>query len=296
MITLDDRDVVARVDRQALVGEIVQCLIDLGTGAATQGAKQRLAMPHGDGFFLGLTGVVPRLNLAIAKWVSYLPVRPGVPGTSTSNILVSNSHSGELLGLVQGMAATELRTAAAAAAIAGSIDAEPRSIALLGYGRINRAVAECLLECFPSLDSISIVVRTSESAARALEQLAGLPRATRVRCEVTTDVDTGLRAGQFVFSATGAEHQIASLSMLDSDATLIALDGLVSWGADEASEPASVVLSDHDAGEGGIPSLAAALAANHSLVVTDARVVDYLGSAVADVALCSQLFAGTVAQ
>ena len=109
MRELTDADVTA-LPAAGLVTEVAAALADLGRGDATQGTTQRLPGPGG-GFFLSLSASLPRRGVAVAKWVSYCPGRPGVPGTSSSTVLVSSTVTGEVRAVLTGTGATRLRTA-----------------------------------------------------------------------------------------------------------------------------------------------------------------------------------------
>ena len=270
-----DRDVAARVALSALVDEVDACLVDLGTGAATQLPKAALAS-EGDGFFLTIAGIVPRLGLATAKWASYRPGASGAPGNSTSTIIASDATTGEPLAAILGMWATHARTAATAAAVArrwATIDAH--RLAFVGFGPTNRAVLDTFDALDWPFDEIAIAVRSETSAAKLREELVG--RAVTV----TTDPTTAVRGAQLAISATGSRTPVAAMSDLAADGIAISLDGAATWTLDADTR----AVSDRT-------SAVAELFATPASPGDAPRFFDIAGSAVTDVALASILLGG----
>ncbi|WP_238008556.1 hypothetical protein KZZ52_31855 [Dactylosporangium sp. AC04546] len=275
-----DPDVDVRVDLAALVEEVSRCLADLGRGAAVQAPKQLLPLDAG-GFFLSLAGVVPRLGLGVAKWASYVPGTAGEPGRSTSTIIGSDATTGAPLATVTGMRATQVRTAAAAVAVARAVRADrpPRRIALVGFGPTNRAVLDAVLAVAGTVTEVRVVVRTEHSAATA-RRVAG----ARGLDVLSVGTDPAAVAGvDLAFSATGATGPVATLEDLAPDGVAVCLDGAGTW----RRGPSTPVLDDHMA-HGHVPAVPRLLAGVEP--VPDGRVLlDLAGSAVTDVALVAQL-------
>lgn len=267
MHVLDDDTVLGRIDLGAAAALIARAYAALGRGEATQSVKQVLPAAGSQGFFLSLAACVPDLGYAMAKWGSYRPGEPGTRGSSTSTILVSPAAGGAPLAVVDGMAATTLRTAASAAAIVQRLAPEASRFALVGYGQVNQAVENALVG-LGMLRSGVVVTRSGRSTSAHLANVA-IGRAHRHLHEV--DV---------VISATGARQPIADLAEVGDRALVLSLDGAATWAGIEAV----VSLSDHD--DAARPSLARAFVDSPAAPV---RFVDSAGAGVADVALCALL-------
>ncbi len=270
MQIFDDQDVLALISAENAVPLITRAYAALGTGSAYQSVKQTL--PAGDsGFFLSLAATVPDFGYAITKWGSYIPGDHARPGVSSSTILVSASDGGEPVALVQGMAVTIARTAAATAAIVRRFAPDASRVVLIGYGPINRAV-EAALAATCSFTSGTILTRSGKSHSPRLEAMA-LPGAR-----------DAVGSADIVISATGAHSPVADLRWLAPGALAISLDGAATWaGHDDAH-----ALSDHD--DARLPSLARAFAQPPTY---RPRFIDSAGSGVADVAVCRLLMEST---
>lgn len=284
MREFDDAAVIAAIDPVRLIDEVGRCLADLGTGHAAQMSKATLPIAGG-GFFLSVAAVVPRLGLAASKWASYVPGAAGAPGVSTSRITVSDATTGEALAIIDGMAATQLRTAATAVAVASRFGAsEPASVAFLGFGPTNRAVFDLLDRLPGAPSSIRIAVRSSVSRDALAASFAHRPQIT-----VTTDAAAAVDGAQLAFSATGASAPLASADLLADGAVAVSLDGSGTW----TSSAQTIVIDDRTRGDGTSP-VAVAFARGAELRGDPSHRVlaDVAGSAVTDVALAAILLAG----
>lgn len=272
MLRFGDDDMA--IDYAAASAAIGAALAEIGTGDAHQLGKRTLPAPAG-GMFLSMAATVPGLGIAVAKWASYVPGAAGA--VSTSSILVSDLVSGAPVALIEGMRATTLRTACAVASIVQAADRAPVRVALIGYGQVNRAVAEVLATLFPSIEAFEVAV-SGEPAARATVGSAAVVPARSVASAVA--------GADLVVSATGTRSPLSSVSAAPSSSLVIALDGAIAWDVDVDS---AAVLSDHDA---DVSSLSLALAGRGEATVADARFVDFAGSAVADAAVAAILLGG----
>jgi len=280
MREFSNSDVAARVPLPALVDEVDRCLSDLGTGAASQLPKAALPFA-GDGFFLTVAGIVPRLGLATAKWASYKPGASGAPGTSTSTIIASDATTGEPRAAILGMWATHARTAATAVAVArrwATIDAH--RLAFVGFGPTNRAVLETLDALDWTLPEVAIAVRSNESAQRLRSEFAELGRNV---C-VTTDVAEAVRGADLAISATGSRTSVANVTELATGGIAISLDGSATWKLAETT----VAVNDRALG-------LAELFASTPGATACPTFFDIAGSAVTDVALAAILLGGEAA-
>lgn len=283
MRDFDDAAVRAAVDPAQLIDEVGRCLADLGTGHAAQMSKATLPIAGG-GFFLSVAAVVPRLGLAASKWASYVPGVAGAPGVSTSRITVSDGASGQGLAIIDGMTATQLRTAATAVAVAQRFGAgEPASVVFIGFGPTNRAVFDLLdrLQWVPT--SIRIAVRSSASRDALAATFAHRPQIT-----VTTDVQEAVTGAHLAFSATGSSAPLAPVELLAAGAVVVSLDGSNTW----TSSANTIVIDDRTRASGTSP-VADAFAHEVELRTNPAQqvLVDVAGSAVTDVALAAILLA-----
>ncbi|WP_143338085.1 hypothetical protein [Demequina sp. NBRC 110054] len=276
MLRLDDDQVGARADLGLAAGMILSAFEALGTGRAHQAPKQILPGAVPGAMHLALAGVVPTLGVAISKWASYTPALASSPSRSTSTILVTDPASGEPIAVVEGMAATTLRTAAAAVAVASRLGGDLRVVTLIGMGQVNTAVARALVALIPSVQELRVVTR-SRGAVPPLDT----DRPVEV-VQWDRTVASALATSDLAVSATGATRPVASVADLPAGACALSLDGARTW-ADTAGVPA---LSDHD---DAVPSLALACAGRGRVALADARFIDLGGSAVADAAFCAHL-------
>ncbi|MDQ7909973.1 hypothetical protein RB614_36295 [Phytohabitans sp. ZYX-F-186] len=268
-----DHDVSALVDGTDLLDEVARCLADLGRGDASQTAKQTLPLA-GPGFLLSLSGIVPRLGLAATKWASYVPGGAGRPGRSTATVVGSDARTGEPVALMSGMAATRLRTAATAVAVARAArpGGGPRRVTLIGFGPTNRAVLRAARTAF-ALGDVRVLVRSTDSTrALAAEGI-----------DATTDPAT-VAGSDLVFSATGATAPVADLNDLAAGGIAVSLDGDATWRRD----PEVPVLRDHGRAP-AVPRLLAGL----EPVPAGRLLLDVAGCAVTDVALLAVLLEAT---
>lgn len=280
-----DAGVIAAIDPVRLIDEVGLCLADLGAGRAAQMSKATLPIASG-GFFLSVAAVVPRLGLAASKWASYVPGSAGAPGVSTSRITVSDATTGEALAIITGMAATQLRTAATAVAVARRFGAgHPSSVAFIGFGPTNRAVFDLLHRLPWAPSSIRIAVRSSASRDTLAASFAHRPQIT-----VTTDAAAAVAGAHLAFSATGAATSVARVDQLAAGAVAVSLDGSGTW----VSGAHTIVIDDRTRADGTSP-VAVAFAQGAELRADPAQRVlaDVAGSAVTDVALAAILLADT---
>ena len=283
MREFDDDAVTAAVSPALLVEEVERCLADLGRGEAQQMPKAAMAFAPGS-FFLSVAGMVPRLSLATSKWASYAPGVAGAAGVSTSRITVSDATTGEVIALITGMTATQLRTAATAVAAARRFAVTPPSrIAFVGFGPTNRAVFDLLQATSTAPGDIRIAVRSDASRAILETAFADFDGVT-----VTTDVSAALRGADLAFSATGSTTALAAVEDLAPSAVVVSLDGSATW----TSGDDTVVLTDRVV-DGQAPAVAVAFATGAEVraAVTQGVLLDIAGSAVTDVALAAIVLA-----
>ncbi|HEY0259998.1 MAG TPA: hypothetical protein VGC18_09135 [Lacisediminihabitans sp.] len=285
-----DADVADSLNATELIDEVERCLIDLGTGRASQLPKA--VMPIGSGaFFLSVAGMVPRLGLATAKWGSYLPGEPGRAGVSTSTIVVSDLGTGSPRGIVTGMLATHRRTAATALVLLRRLlTSTSRSIVFVGFGPTNRAVFDLLIAVGWPVGRLVVAVRSAESAARLAEDAVLGRLLSEGRATIATDVAAAIAGADIVISATGSTAPLGRVGDLAIGGAVISLDGSRTWLTDGSTR----VLTDRPGENGTAPEVAIALSSPDPIGRADQRsLFDIAGSAVTDVALAALLIAGS---
>lgn len=272
MTTYDDARIAAELSIPVLVDACAQALTAWGDGRATVTAKSALPGMAPGSFFLTMAAVVPDFALAVSKWASFVPGGRDTVSRSTSIIHASDARTGQPWARIEGMYATSIRTAAAVAAIAQRRSTAPRTVALVGFGQINQAVAAVLSAAVPSIEHLHVITRGGQGQVETAQALR--PTITAADITVLPEVDMAV-------SATGSTTPIADAADMSCSAVVVSLDGVSTWSG------SGVVgsLSDHD---GEPPSLATAFSADDGRLDA-ARFIDLNGSAVLDAALCHAL-------
>lgn len=275
-----DADVHRHVHPGTLLPAVGAALRELGHGDAAQAATQHLAGRDGS-FFLSLAATLPSRSLAVAKWASFVPGEPGLPGRSTATLLASDVRSGALLATVRGTLATRLRTAASALVVLDAAHPDPRRVCLIGFGHTNRAVLDMLRHSRRHMDDIRVLVRTPDSARRAGEWLHAHDwpsSAVATSRTVLHDVDVAI-------SATGAQEAVVDIDDLASGGLALSLDGPSTW----CRRPGTPVFDDRSGPPGTAPPPLSRLVAGTLARPAGRLLADLSGSAVTDAALVGVL-------
>ena len=180
------------------------------------------------------------------KWVSYFPgnAQRGVADYS-GIIILNDADSGLPLCIMEGMHVTFVRTAACATVAARHIlAAPPRSLGLIGCGRLARWTLRMMLCAFPTIERVFVASRTPgsrESFCAEMQSESSAPLAAAL------DVRSAIEGVDVVVSSIPptAERPVRA-EWLSPGSVFIPLDILNSW-RDEVLSVVSRVVSDDPA-------------------------------------------------
>jgi alanine dehydrogenase len=180
------------------------------------------------------------------KWVSYFPgnARRGLADYS-GIIILNDPDSGLPLCILEGMHVTFMRTAACATVAARHIlPAPPRSLGLIGCGRLARWTLRMMLCAFPAIECVFVASRTPgsrESFCAEMQSESSAPLAAAL------DVRSAIEGVDVVVSSIPptAERPVRA-EWLSPGSVFIPLDILNSW-RDEVLSVVSRVVSDDPA-------------------------------------------------
>jgi ornithine cyclodeaminase/alanine dehydrogenase-like protein (mu-crystallin family) len=160
------------------------------TGTTEVPPKAGLKPESGKGFFHWMPFIDRSGGTGGVKWVSYFPgnAEKGLVD-SHALILLCDGQTGYPEGLVGGMGITGLRTAAGAIVGARPFQPKPRSIALVGCGRIQATTARFITETFPALERVTVYARTQETREAFCATQGKLFRPAATVREATAEAD-----------------------------------------------------------------------------------------------------------
>lgn len=207
--------------------EIVsQTLQELNGAPVVNGPKTGFGVDTDEGHIhMGSTsGYVLSSSAAGIKWFTVSDKNPSrnlprVPAT----ILVCNSRTGMLDGVLDGTQLTSDRTAAAAVAATSACARRPlKHAAVVGAGAIGRALVK-FLAVTQRVESIAVASLKKSSARHACDAIASFRRDLTL-C-ATSDVHRAVRDADVIFTATGVpkETDLVCAEWLRDDAIVCSL-------------------------------------------------------------------------
>lgn len=272
-LVLSAADIAALIPDIDAVGVVEAIHRDLGTGIMEQPAPHALAGDD-DGLFLPMTARSDRLGLVAVKLMADIPANAArhLP-TQRSALLVSSVETGEAVALLDGMAITRIRTAAASV-VATRYLATPRvgTLGLVGAGNLAVEHVRAFAQSSP-FDRLVVWSRSGETVNRFVAELgpdlstacviAAGPREVAeesdVLCTLTPSLDpvvlgAWLHDGQHI-NAVGARPRpthreldgaamARSTVVVDSRATAWAKSGDLLEAVREGSVPTDVPLAE----------------------------------------------------
>ncbi|MGE0315148.1 MAG: hypothetical protein AB7P21_26325 [Lautropia sp.] len=138
-------------------------------------------------------------------------------------LLVLDSRSGQIRGIVEQARAIKRRTAAsalAAARLAGAASA--RVAAVIGAGQIARELIRLLPQALPTVETVRVAARSQSSASRLVATCA---QASRPRLTAEATPADALAGADVVFTVTSASTPIIGTGLLSPGMTVCALGG-----------------------------------------------------------------------
>lgn len=186
-LILDDAAVRRLLTLDALLPAIEAALIELSAGRATQPPRTVMELPAPG----SLLFVKPALiGQALAtKLITQVPdnAARGLP-TMIATIVLMDPYSGVPLAVMDATWLTELRTAAVSAVATRALrDRTPKTLAILGSGRLARSHALALRAVVP-VSQIRVWSRTPENAARCAADVGGIASSSAEAAVTNADI------------------------------------------------------------------------------------------------------------
>ena len=235
---LDEHQVRAHLEWDALIAAMENALIDFSAGRVQQPVRRFLTVDRYEGFF----GVMPAVsdNVMGVKLVTFYPnnAARGLP-THLAMIQLFAPDTGEALALIDGRLITEMRTAAVSAAATKVLAApDAKVLAILGSGVQARAHVEALTRV-RAFEEIRVWGRTRAHA----ERFAGEVGARAMAAE------DAVRGADVVVTATAATEPILNGAWLKPGAHVNAIGwrGHTSRELDDTAMANVVVVESREA-------------------------------------------------
>jgi ornithine cyclodeaminase/alanine dehydrogenase-like protein (mu-crystallin family) len=235
---LDENDVRAHLEWDALIAAMEHALIDFSAGRVQQPVRRFLTVHRYEGFF----GIMPAVSEKVMgiKLVTFYPNNGarGLP-THLAMIQLFAPETGEALALIDGRLITETRTAAVSAAATKLLAApDARVLAILGSGVQARAHVEALSRV-RSFEEIRVWGRTRAHAERFAEEVGASVMAA----------EDAVRGADVVVTATAATEPILEGAWLKPGAHVNAIGwrGHDSRELDDAAMANLVVVESREA-------------------------------------------------
>lgn len=248
---LDEAALRACLPEREIFAVVSATLAQLGSGQAISGPKAGFSLDRdGDHRHMGMvSGCVPDQGVAGVKWYITSESNPGrglphVPAT----LLIVDSTTGLLAGVVDATQLTAARTAAVAVAAAlRAVRGEAKKAAIVGAGRVGRAVLGCLIAC-SAVEQIAVSARNVESAEAAC-RAAGADASRRVAVRSVVDAHAGVADADLVFVATSVaqETPLVHASWLKPTSVICGLGSQVEVDRSVIDTAAQILVDDPQA-------------------------------------------------
>jgi ornithine cyclodeaminase/alanine dehydrogenase-like protein (mu-crystallin family) len=245
-VYLTEHDVVRLLDRAAVLANVEDTLRRVAGGDVVDGPKTGMETGSAEhacfsGVVLGYLRDRHIVGVKIFATASDNPGRglPRVPAT----ILISDSRTGMVQGIVQATAITARRTAALAiASVRPWIRGKISKAAIIGFGAIGREIAAYLDEHFYGAD-VAVFGRNEARTRETCKQIMGTGR---IRLQANAAAKDAVVGAQLVFVATGLteDKPIVKGAWIDEGAVVCAL-GSHQEVDDELIVGAGCILVDH---------------------------------------------------
>jgi thiomorpholine-carboxylate dehydrogenase len=289
---LDEHQVRAHLEWDALIAAMESALIDFSAGRVQQPVRRFLTVERHEGFF----GVMPAVSDKVMgiKLVTFYPnnAARGLP-THLAMIQLFAPDTGEALALLDGRLITEMRTAAVSAAATKVLAAQGAKIlAILGSGVQARAHVEALRRV-RAFEEIRVWGRTRAHAERFAEEVGASVMAA----------EDAVRGADVVVTATAATEPILEGAWLKPGAHVNAIGwrGHTSRELDDAAMANVVVVESREAahdqcgdvilsGAAIYAELGEILAGDRAACAEQTTVFDSVGIAIEDIAAAQLVY------
>ncbi len=226
---LTENDVASCMDDGDVLTVVRDTMIGLGKASpdVINGMKFGLDVPDGDGHMHvgGTTGYNGATRSAGLKWYSVADSNAarGLPRVP-AYILVTDSRTGLLQGVVEGTALTSLRSAAMG--VVGAMCCArraPRTVAVLGGGQIGGAALR-LLAREPQIETLRLIARSPDRARPLVDRAMAVP-GRQCTIDLTDDTQAAVADADMVVTATSVEvdSDLVRAAWLKADAVVCSL-------------------------------------------------------------------------
>lgn len=225
---IDHETVASALRMEDLIPCMRQAMIDYSAGRVEQPARRILNVREHDGYFGGMTAVMP--GAMGAKLVSFYPgnAAKGL-GSHMALIALFDPATGRPLVTMDGELITKLRTAAVTAAFVDAVAAhDVRSLAILGAGE----QAESHLEAMALLRSFDDVRIWNRDLQRAQKLAAGVGARA-------TGAEEAVRDADVVIATTASQTPVLDGNWLRPGATVAS----VGWAGADGGELDEVTMA-----------------------------------------------------
>jgi ornithine cyclodeaminase/alanine dehydrogenase-like protein (mu-crystallin family) len=237
-----------------------ETLDKVSKGGAINGPKAGFSVQRGeDHVHMGcVSGCVPDSDCGGVKWftASHTNASHGLPRVPAT-LLLCDSATGLLKGVIDATDLTPRRTAAAAVAVtAKASGASARKAAVVGAGLVGRGLVHFLLHN-TAVDEVVVASRHLDGAQRACREAAATSiAATRLRA--VAGIEEAVRDADWVFTATGVPEgcSLVLAQWLKSGAVVCTLGSYREIEPAIAQNAARIVVDDPDGvrSRGGLAS------------------------------------------
>ncbi len=186
-LILDDAAVRRHLTLDALLPAIEAALIELAAGRATQPLRTVMELPPPG----SLLFVKPALigNALATKLITQVPdnAARGLP-TMIATLVLMDTDTGQPLAVMDATWLTELRTAAVSAVATRALhDQSPKTVAILGAGRLARSHALALRAVVP-VHEIRVWSRNPDNVARCAADIDGIASPSAEAAVIDADI------------------------------------------------------------------------------------------------------------
>jgi len=194
---LDEEQVRSLLTWDELIPATERALADYSTGKVMQPVRTVLPIEESKRY-LGIMPAVAKDVMGL-KAVTFYPVNAGTGvATHQAMILLFRAETGDPLAVMDGRLITEMRTAAASAAVTSRLASpDAHILALLGSGVQANAHLEAL-RCIRHFNEVRVWSRNPEHARRFAQEQG----------VAATDAESAVRGADVIVTATGARDPI----------------------------------------------------------------------------------------
>lgn len=236
------------LDREAVLRIVEQALRALSEKRIVNGSKGGFSLQdeHGRRHMAAITGCDVAAGVAGVKWFAACDANPdrGLPRVPAT-MLLCDSVTGRLSGIIDATFLTAVRTAALAIAAIRACIARPlQKAAIVGFGPIGQSIARYVPE---NIAVAEVVIASRSAAAEAFVRSMVNVRSPRFTLEAR--LDRAVHQAELVVTATGlaADTPIIDADWLRRGATVCSLGSYQEIDARIAAEADRIYVDNWDA-------------------------------------------------